>query len=233
MSGGNRFRYGVVLGVALILAACNRPDLVDAAANPTSRPLSLEEIETAVVATLEVEGEMTAAARPSDTPTAGEPSATPASTSTPALALTSTHTPTSIPTANPTLAPPTNTLPPPPSATPKPTDKPTSAPPTNTPCPKFTNATLSASVDTRINDVNLAWGTTGGCGSYEGSLTATYKGEDSPYATHGIKIASGKQTDNPPVRCEGTFTIVYTLTLRDSSGQTVTAGATVEVTWLC
>ena len=88
-------------------------------------------------------------------------------------------------------------------------------------------------MDTRTNAVNLAWGTTGGCGSYEGSLTATYKGEDLPYATHGIKTASGKQTDSPPVRCEGTFPIVYTFTLRDSSGQTVTAGASVEVTWLC
>ena len=68
MSGGNRFRYGVVLGVALSLAACNRPDLVDPAATPTPRLLSLEEIETAVAATLAFEGKMTAAAQPSDTP---------------------------------------------------------------------------------------------------------------------------------------------------------------------
>ena len=88
-------------------------------------------------------------------------------------------------------------------------------------------------MDARTNAVNLAWGTTGGCGYYEGSLTAIYKGDDSPYETHGIKTASGKQTDNPPVRCEGIFTIVYTLTLRDSSGQTVTANATTEVTWIC
>ncbi len=83
------------------------------------------------------------------------------------------------------------------------------------------------------NDVNQAWGTTGGYGPYEGGLTVTYKGEGSPYETYGIKTASGKQTDKPPVRCEGTFTIVYSLTLRDSSGQTVTANATAEVTWIC
>ena len=94
-------------------------------------------------------------------------------------------------------------------------------------------AALSSSEDARTNAVNLAWGTTGRCGPCEGSLTAIYKGDDSPYETHGVKTASGKQTDNPPVRCEGRFTIVYTLTLRDSSGQTVTANATTEVTWIC
>ena len=88
-------------------------------------------------------------------------------------------------------------------------------------------------MDARTNAVNLAWGTTGGCGPYEGSLNATYKGEETPYATYGIKTASGKQTDIPPVRCEGRFTIVYTLTLRDSSGQTVVVNKTAEVTWLC
>ena len=231
MSGGNRFRYGVVLGIALILAACNRPDLVDAAANPTSRLLSLEEIETAVVATLEVEGEMTAAARPSDTPTAGEPSATPASS--PAPALTSTHTPTSSPTAKPSLAPPTHTLPPPPSATLKPTDKPTSAPPTNTPCPKFTNATLSARVINSDNEVNLAWGSSGGCGPFSGAITAEYEKDSDPFAKYAVSGQSGKLVKRPDVRCEGTFTIVYILTLFDGSGQTIGAETMLEVFWLC
>ena len=88
-------------------------------------------------------------------------------------------------------------------------------------------------MDARTNAVNLAWGTTGGRGPYEGSLNATYKGEETLRGTYGIKTASGKQPDKPPVRCEGRFTIVYTLTLRDSSGQTVTANATAEVTWIC
>ena len=93
MSGGNRFRYGVVLGVALSLAACNRPDLVDPAATPTPRLLSLEEIETAVAATLAFEGKMTAAAQPSDTPVpTEEPTATPS-----ARPESPTETPTEVP----------------------------------------------------------------------------------------------------------------------------------------
>jgi hypothetical protein len=67
-------------------------------------------------------------------------------------------------------------------------------------------------------------------------MTATYKGESGPYANYEINIQTGKQTDTPqklkPCR-EGTFTIVYTLTLRDSSGQRVTANKTVEVTLKC
>ena len=132
--------------------------------------------------------------------------------------------PTPTPTITPTPAP---------TFTPSPTDKPTTAAPTNTPCPKFTNATLNATVDARTNAVNLTWGTTGGCGPYEGTLTATYKGEGSPYATYGIEAASGKLTDTPPVRCEGRFTIVYTLSLNDGSGQSIVANTSADVDWIC
>ena len=45
MAGGNRFRYWGILGVALILAGCNRPDLLDPTATPSPRPLSLQEIQ--------------------------------------------------------------------------------------------------------------------------------------------------------------------------------------------
>ncbi len=82
----------------------------------------------------------------------------------------------------------------------------------------------------------LIWGSAGGCGPYTGTITATYKGESGPYAKYEITVSTGKQTDTPsilkPCR-EGTFTIVYTLSLRDYSGQTVTANATAEVSWIC
>ncbi len=235
MSGGNRFRYGVVLGVALILAACNRPDLVDPTATPTPRLLSLEEIQTAVAATLAFEGKMTAAARPSDTPAPDKPSATPASLSSPAPALTPTHTPTSSPTAKPTLAPPTNTLPPPPSATPKPTDKPTSAPPTNTPCPDLKSATLGANAKVNSKgkwEVNLAWGSAGGCGQITGTITATFSDQRTPYVTYSVKSGTGKMIDFPPQRSEGTYSIEYILKLEDSTGQTIGAAAKVSVYWI-
>ena len=231
MSGGIRFRYWAILGVALILAACNRPDLADPTDTPTPRPLSLGEIETMVVATLRVEGRLTAAARPSDSPAPELPSATPASS--PAPALTSTHTPTSSPTAKPSLAPPTHALPPPPSATLKPTEKPTSAPPTNTPCPKFTNATLSARVINSDNEVNLAWGSSGGCGPFSGAITAEYEKDSDPFAQYAVSGQSGKLVKRSDVRCEGTFTIVYILTLFDGSGQTIGAETMLEVFWLC
>jgi len=128
--------------------------------------------------------------------------------------------PTPTPTITPTPAP---------TFTPSPTDKPTTAAPTNTPCPKFTNATLSARAG--ANGVDVAWGTSGGCGPYEGILTVTYEGESDPYAKYEIKSPSGKLTD--PRRCEGSFTITYTLTLSDASGQTATANSTVKVTWIC
>lgn len=229
MSGGNRFRYWAILGVALILAACNRPDLVDPTETPSPQLLSLEQIYAAVAATLVIEGELTAAARPSDTPSSDKPSATPASLSTSALTLTSTSTPTSSPTANPTLVPPTKTSAPTSTSTLKPTDKPASLPPTNTPCPKFTNATLSARPGS--SGVDLAWGASGGCGPYDGVITVTYEGESGPYAKYEVKGASGKLFD--PRRCEGSFTITYVLNLSDNSGQIVTAKDTAKATWKC
>jgi hypothetical protein len=70
-----------MLALPLILATCNRPDLVDPTPTPTPKPLTLDEIETAVVATLVAEGQMTAAVRPSDTPVpTEEPTATPSDT---------------------------------------------------------------------------------------------------------------------------------------------------------
>ena len=250
MPGGIRSRIYFVLVVSLILAACNRPDLVEPTLTAT---LTFEEIVALVGAALIDEGKMTEAAQPSDTPVPAEPSPAPTLTNTSTPASTLTHAPTLTPsptdkptlapptntstpvptlapspTNKPTLAPPANTLAPSPTSTPSPTAKPTSAPPT--PCPKFTSATLSAVVVSRTNAVALTWRSTGGCGPFTGTLTATYKGDSSPYAAYEIKDQSGKLADNPEVRCEGT--IVYVLTLKDSSGQTVTASNS-DVYWLC
>jgi hypothetical protein len=56
MSQRSSIRYWGPAAALLLLAAFNRPDLVDPAETPTPRPLSLEEIEIAVVATLVVDG---------------------------------------------------------------------------------------------------------------------------------------------------------------------------------
>ena len=121
---------------------------------------------------------------------------------------------------------PTKTLTPTPTLTPSATDKPTT---TNTPCPKFTITMFTARAAS--SGVDLTWGTSGGCGPYEGFIAVTYEGESDPYANYEVKGASGKLFD--PRRCEGSFTITYALTLTDGSGQTVTANDIVKVTWVC
>lgn len=229
----------------VILSACNRPDLVAANSTPTLPPtLSLEEIETAVVETLKAEA---AGSVPSETPIT--PSVTPRETTeTPTPSPTPTPTSTNLPTATHTQVPsntpvpPTATYTPKPTDTPRPTDtpKPTDTPeptdtpkPTITPCPKFTNAFLRAVVNTGSNAVSLTWGSSGGCGPYTGMLTARYQKESNPYETYEVKGQTGKLTETPPSRCEGQFTVLYTLKLNDSSGQSVTANTSAQVIWIC
>ena len=301
MSQRSLIRDWGLAAVLLLLAACNLPNVAEP--TPTST-LTLREIEALVGAALINEGQMTEAARPSDTPTPPKPSPTPTDTPTG-----STETPTASPTnvpkctvvsnflnlrsgpgivydpplrtvtsgtmlfpfarnadgswlegrqegdsqtfwfsaagqfvdcnLNPTslsqgqIPPtrtPTNTSTPAPTLTPSPTDKPT---PTNTPCPKFTNPFISASVNAGTNAVNLTWGSQGGCGGITGTITATYKVDGSPYKTHIIKGGSGKLTDQPSFRGCGSFDIIYVLTLKDSSGQTLTTSTSANVFWLC
>jgi hypothetical protein len=81
--------------------------------------------------------------------------------------------------------------------------------------------------------VTLTWSSAGGCDPVTGTIAARYQGEAQPYRTQVIAGRSGRLTDTPPVRCEGTFTVVYTLSLRDSAGQPVTATATARVSWIC
>jgi hypothetical protein len=300
MSSRVSLRYWGSAAALLLLAACNRPDLVDPTATPSPRPLSLEEIETWVVETLEAEGTMTAAARPSDTPTpTDEPTATPSDTP-----EGPTETPTEVPSclvvANalnlrsgpglpydpplqtlssgtvllpfakngdgswlevqlqgeattgwvssegqfvscnfdpsglplgqiPPTPTPTNTLTPTPTLTPSPTDKPTSTP---TACPKFTNPFIRASASAGSTTVSLTWGSQGGCGAITGTITATVKGDDSPYQTYSIKGGSGSLTDKSPTRgCS--WTVIYVLTLKDSSGQTLTTSTSASLSIVC
>ena len=126
-----------------------------------------------------------------------------------------------------------------PTPSPTPTPAPTSTPtktntpkPSSTSCPKFTNASLSAVVDSRTNEVALTWSSSGGCGPWTGTLTAKYSAGGDPWS-YDVKGQSGKQTDKPPVRCEGSFEIQYALKLSDSSGQSVTANTTAKVVWIC
>lgn len=300
MLGGIRYRYILILALPLILVACNLPDRVVSVPTATPSGLTLEEMEAAVASTLKAEGTLTAAARPSDTPSPAEPSPTATDT-----AAVPTETPTEVPSclvvasilnlrsgpglvydpplqtmsAGTVLLPfakngdgswlevqlqgesttgwvsasaqfiscnfdpsglPLGQIPPTPTptntSTPAPTLTPTStytATPTNTPCPKFTNPTLSAVIANLNNDVSLAWGSSGGCGPFTGTITATYKGESDPFEIYDVGGQSGKLTKRPDVRCEGTFTIVYALTLQDASGNTVSTTTTVAVTWLC
>ena len=76
MPRGIRFRYILIMVVPLVLAACNRPDLVESAPTSTASALTLEDIEAAVVSTMMVEGALTAAAQPSNTPVPSELSPT-------------------------------------------------------------------------------------------------------------------------------------------------------------
>ena len=101
---------------------------------------------------------------------------------------------------------------------------------TPTACPNLGGLTLTVSKDpTRT----VSWNSTGGCPPFGGTLTARYSGEDTPYDTYQVTTQSGSHNDEPPTRCEGTFTIEYTLTLYDSSGQVATTTTTSEITWIC
>jgi len=103
--------------------------------------------------------------------------------------------------------------------------------PTATPCPP-----LQARLDARAgrdNRVQVAWTWTGGCGSVSGAIAARYVNEPEPYRTYTLVMNRRGLTDSPPPRCEGTFRIVYTLSLRDEAGHTASRTAQSSVTWIC
>jgi hypothetical protein len=79
----------------------------------------------------------------------------------------------------------------------------------------------------------ITWSARGGCAPYTGTITARYERERTPYATYPLTSRSGTMTDVPPSRCEGVFTVVYTLTLQDGDGSEVSDRATTTVRWGC
>ena len=117
--------------------------------------------------------------------------------------------------------PPTATPPPAPTATPKPTC-----------ATAFGNPVLAATTGSG-NRVAVNWGSNGGCGPYKGSISARYQQDTAAYTTYPISEPSGGLTDPAPARCPGTFTVVYTMSLQDSAGQTVNASASTKVVWVC
>jgi hypothetical protein len=67
-----------------------------------------------------------------------------------------------------------------------------------------------------------------------GDIVARYVGEENSYRTYRIQTPNrGSIADSPPLRCEGTFRIMYALSLRDASGQTVSRNAQASVVWVC
>ncbi len=81
MREGAGLRVLAVLALPLLLAACNRPDLLTPTPTPTPEQLSLDQIKTAVALTIQAEATQTAEAR--SRTTAQPPEPTEASTDTP------------------------------------------------------------------------------------------------------------------------------------------------------
>lgn len=89
----------------------------------------------------------------------------------------------------------------------------------------------SVSVSATSNTVT--WQTDGGCAPFSGTLNGRYSHQNTPFLTTSIFQPSGSFNPEPPVICEGSFTIIYTVTLSDSSGQRTTDSTTVEVIYIC
>jgi RNA polymerase sigma factor (sigma-70 family) len=161
-------------------------------------------------------------------PTATATPARPTATPTRAATATATRTSTATAVPKPSAPPPTAT----PPAPPKPA---VSAPPASAApacATAFGNATLSATTGSG-NRVALNWTSGGGCGPYKGTISARYQQDSAPYTTYTISSTAGSLTDSPPVRCQGSYPVVYSLTLQDSAGQSTTASSGSTVVWTC
>ncbi len=76
----------------------------------------------------------------------------------------------------------------------------------------------------------MTWRSIGGCGPFSGTVTARYSDQPAPYATYKISAQAGTLTDQPAAHaCVSSYAIIYTLTLRDRSGQVVTASTSVQL----
>jgi hypothetical protein len=106
---------------------------------------------------------------------------------------------------------------------------------TATPCPPLSKAQLGVNSVSNQNEVRLSWHVSGGCSPLTGTWTAKYQGEAQPYfkGDFSSSLRSGELSDKPPVHCEGTFSVLYALTLRDTRGSTATSSTTTKITWIC
>jgi len=102
-------------------------------------------------------------------------------------------------------------------------------------CERMTEPEIVASSTYPSARVHVSWTVRGGCPPFQGTITARYTDPNTSYATYPIANSSGDLTDTPPTRCprEGTFTIVYTLTLRDRTGQSVTTTFEIPIRIIC
>ncbi|MFN8499760.1 MAG: NBR1-Ig-like domain-containing protein [Anaerolineae bacterium] len=93
---------------------------------------------------------------------------------------------------------------------------------------------LGVSPDSRnYRTSRVSWRATGGCAPFSGTLTARFQDRGDVFATYPISDAIGSMAVEAPVRCEGTFTVVYTLTIQDRVGHKVTKAATRQILFLC
>jgi hypothetical protein len=166
---------------------------------------------------------VTASVTPTETPS-------PIPTLTPTLPPTFTPTftpippPTETPTLPPTLTPTFTPLPPTETFTPIPTETPT---PTSTPCPPL-DVRLTVDADRTAN-----WEAFGGCPPIGGNLYVGYKHLGCCFFETELPSRNGSVQVDPPVICEGTFTIVYQLHMYDAEGQEATDAVEVEVHYIC
>ncbi|MBN1399584.1 MAG: hypothetical protein JXA74_02030, partial [Anaerolineae bacterium] len=98
---------------------------------------------------------------------------------------------------------------------------------TVTVCPPLTDASLSASYyvpPTERAVVRIIWKSGGGCAPFTGTVTGRVRNQPAPFQSFDVSAQSGTMdVALPEPTSEGTVIVVYTLTLRDQLGQTVTA----------
>jgi hypothetical protein len=100
-------------------------------------------------------------------------------------------------------------------------------------CADLSDADLSVSPNRATNEVRVTWSSTGGCPPFTGVIAARYERDSAPYERYPISQRAGTLSDQPPRRCEGSFVVVYTLTLADSEQNRASATASTTVRWSC
>jgi len=126
----------------------------------------------------------------------------------------------------------------PPPPVPTPTHAPPPPPPPPPTCPTrlaLGNFTAQPVAGVYPPTVDISWSSSGGCSPFSGSIVGNYAGQPA-YKSYAITAQQGALRDQPPppFTCpSGTFTVIYTFTLKDKVGQTITSTQRVNVTWQC